>query len=138
MDNLVAPLYIQAYSYDNEYQGIFALYYLSNYIDRESGKLSVETEFWNKIQMNLHLSQSGKLSEYVQRYFDLNLERIHIGKEGRGGFEQYEKCSTKRETNFQKIQDNAANLVEAIKERHTQLKAELEEVEKELGIRNHS
>jgi hypothetical protein len=126
MDELIVPLYIQAQKYtekDPDYFTNFTEFYTA----KENSSDEVKANFWKKIRYISHFTQSEKLFKYLQIHFDCNLTLIHTSGSN----------TEKREEILSKIKSNAPELVKTIKERHSELKRELEEIEKELGMRKH-
>jgi hypothetical protein len=80
--------------------------------------------FWDGIRKSVHLSRSEKLSKYLINYFIYNDEYF---KEGQ---------TTVVRSNFEQ---NLKELIEEIKQRsYPELRRQMEDVEKELGVLTHN
>lgn len=121
MDLLVGPLFVKTFLVTDSDKGFFSpLDVNSRQQIKRQGKGDL-LEFWDDILEHSHLSRSEELSEYLHRHFEFNYKSIGL-----------------REPEHEQIFiNNRVILIAKIKDRYLELKNELYEIEKELGMRKH-
>lgn len=118
MDKLVEPLYIHASIYNEKEPGYFGSF---NQAARETlvGKgYGDKFEFWDGIRRNLFISRSENLAKFIELHFK------YMDKTRHGGNNEDQR----------RFEKNIGMLIDEIKKHRERLKAELDDIKKELGM----
>lgn len=126
MDKLVAPLYYAALVVKLPGDPGKFTWRNPDYDEKKRRELTL---FWNEINKNIYLSQSEKLSKYLENHFhfsDLYFEELT----------KFPQKKAEIESKAIEFNDNVSYLIEElINHRYPDLKSEIQNVERILGIR---